>query len=104
MYYFFGECEDQNFNKFEIKKSYSLEKIRFIKRILIFGKTLVRFSENYSKIIAFKKFENDINIEDNTYFQSQNKWLAIQIDKSIHILDIEDLQIKFMINNFEEID
>ena len=64
---------------------------------------LVRFSEDYSQIVAVKKLGYD-DIEIHHYFQSQNKWLIIRMNTSYHIFDIENLKLKMLITNCEELD
>ncbi len=62
---------------------------------------IIRFSEDYSQIIALVKLGSFI-IDTDHYFQSQNKWLIIQINTSYHIFDIENLKIKILMKNCEQ--
>ena len=61
---------------------------------------IIRFSDDYSQIIALVKLGSLIYTDH--YFQCQNKWLIIQINTSYHIFDIENLKIKIKIQNCEK--
>ena len=62
---------------------------------------MVRFSEDYKNITASK--ELDFKIETNHCFQSQNRWLIIELDTQYNIYNLEDLSFHFSITNYQEL-